>query len=292
MTNKTLDALGAITTPASSDLFPILHIADGVLKNITYQNLETALAAAITVYPKGHLFGLTLSTAGSSTTFSVAAGVASDSTDVALLSLGSSMNKTTAAWLVGTGNGSLDSGSIAANTWYHVYLIYRADTAVTDVIVSTNATAPSLPASYTLYRRIGSIRTDGSNNWLQFVQSGDKFSWSAPIGDVNTTIGTTAALQTLTVPLGIATTALFNATCTSASGQAGVLLTSPLTSTQAANTPVGNMNLLSAGSAMLGAAALAVDTDTSSRVRSVALGAGTSLFIATTGWIDTRGRVA
>jgi hypothetical protein len=292
MTNKTLDALGAITTPASSDLFPILHIADGVLKSITYQNLETALAAAITIYPKGHLFGLTLSTAGSSTTFSVAAGVASDSTDVALLSLGSSMNKTTAAWLVGTGNGSLDSGSIAANTWYHVYLIYRADTAVTDVIVSTNATAPSLPASYTLYRRIGSIRTDGSNNWLQFVQTGDRFIWSAPVGDVNTTIGTTAALQTLTLPLGITTTAMMNATCTVASGQAGVVISSPLVATQVANTPVGNMNLVGAGSALLGGTALAIDTNTSSQVRAVALAAGTGLFITTTGWIDTRGRLA
>ena len=47
-----------------------------------------------------------------------------------LLSLASAYTKTTSAWGVGTGNGSLDTGSIANSTWYHVYLIKRVDTGV------------------------------------------------------------------------------------------------------------------------------------------------------------------
>jgi hypothetical protein len=70
---------------------------------------------------RGQLWGLTLSTAGASATFSVAAGEAADSTSVDLMVLPSSISKTTSAWAVGTGNGGLDTGAIAASTWYHAH---------------------------------------------------------------------------------------------------------------------------------------------------------------------------
>jgi hypothetical protein len=72
-----------------------------------------------------------------------------------MMTLAAAINKTTAAWAVGGGNGALDTGAIAANTWYNVHLIKRADTGFTDVLLSTSATAPKLPTNYTLFRRIG-----------------------------------------------------------------------------------------------------------------------------------------
>src|SRR5204863_423086 len=84
-----------------------------------------------------------LSTAGASTTFSVAAGVAANSTNADMLTLAASINKTTAAWAVGTGNGALDTGAIATATWYHVYLIKRPDTQVVDIAVSLSASGPT-----------------------------------------------------------------------------------------------------------------------------------------------------
>ena len=58
----------------------------------------------------GVLYGLTLSAAGSSASFGIAAGAASG------MVLGSAYTKTTSSWAVGSGNGALDTGAIANNT--------------------------------------------------------------------------------------------------------------------------------------------------------------------------------
>ena len=70
--------------------------------------------------------------------------------------------KTTGTWTLGTGNGCLDTGTVAASTWYSVFVIERIDTAVVDVLCSTSATAPTMPTNYTRKRRIGSILTDAN----------------------------------------------------------------------------------------------------------------------------------
>ena len=147
--------------------------------------------------------GLTLSTAGSSTVFAVAPGVAADSNNIATMALASVISKTTTVWNLGNG-GSLDTGTIAASTWYHVHLIKRADTGVVDVLVSLSVTAPTLPTNYSLFRRIGSLLTNVSSQWVSFSQLGDEFIWSVPVGDISTTtLGTTATLFVLSVPTGL-----------------------------------------------------------------------------------------
>lgn len=152
-----------------------------------------------------YLTGLTLSTAGSSATFGIAAGYAADTGNAALMNLASAYTKTTSAWAVGTATGSLDTGAIANNTWYHVFLIRRTDTGVVDVLISTSATTPTMPASYTQKRRIGSMRTNGSAQWIKFIQNGDDFTWDTPVADVSaaTNPGTAAVTRTLTVPTGL-----------------------------------------------------------------------------------------
>lgn len=66
--------------------------------------------------PKGYLNGLTLSTTGSSASFGIAPGVATSDDATTPMKLSVSYAKTTAAWAVGSGNGALDTGSIASNT--------------------------------------------------------------------------------------------------------------------------------------------------------------------------------
>ncbi|MBP8183746.1 MAG: hypothetical protein KAX88_06565, partial [Rhodoferax sp.] len=160
----------------------------------------------------GYLFGCTLSTAGSSATMSIAAGKAQDSTGVQLMTL-TAIAKTTSAWAVGTGNGGLDTGAIANSTWYHWFVIRRPDTGVVDALCSLSATAPTLPANYTQFRRIGSGLTNGSAQWTKFFQDGDLFQWDV----VPTMItgasppGTSAITETLTVPTGVKVRAIINA---------------------------------------------------------------------------------
>lgn len=198
------------------------NTATGVLARtrVLFNSLGTTAKINFTVAPQVSIVALaedlvtpalnrgypTLSTAGGSTTFSATAGVAIDSTYVDFLALTSSISKTTGAWAVGSGNGSLDTGSIAASTWYHAFLIKRVDTAVVDVLTSLSATAPTLPSGYTLSRRIGSMKTDGSSNWLGFTQVGKDFYLSAPIFETGSviTVGTSRLTQALAgVPTGV-----------------------------------------------------------------------------------------
>lgn len=248
---------------------------------------------------RGYIAGLALSTAGSSTTFSVAAGVAVDSTNADFMKLTSSINKTTGAWAVGTGNGALDTGSIAASTWYHVYLIKRTDTGVVDVLISLSASAPTLPTNYTLARRIGSMKTNGSSQWTKFVQNGDAFTWDIPVNDVVNVAnpGTAAVLRTLSVPTGVSVTAIFglylNATNASTDSAGAVLVTDPAITDSTPSTSLFTLYVYSGQTSQLVVAnQLQVRTNTSSQIRtriSVST-AGTNLSISTSGWVDSRGK--
>ena len=164
-----------------------------------------------------YLGGLTLSYVNT-TTFGIATGAATSDDNTTLMTLTSAYTKTRSAWAVGSGSGALDTGTVAANTWYHVYLIERTDTGVVDVLMSLSASAPTMPASYNVKRRIGSIRTIAASNLMQFTQVGDQFLITPPVYDGGSSsvsainIPTTATLITLSyVPLGIQTVAFFEA---------------------------------------------------------------------------------
>lgn len=247
-----------------------------------------------TVY-RNYISGLALSAAGSTATFGIAAGFAVDSTNAALMSLTTSLNKTTSAFAAGTGNGALDTGTIAANTWYHVFLIQNPTTGAVDVLCSLSAAAPTLPAAFTLFRRIGSMKTDSGPSWIAFTQLGDKFTWVAPFLDVNTTISsTTPALTTaLSVPLGLVVTAIlaFNTSNGAGATEYGVLSAA---STGGLSASVTTAQLTwSATLGTIGAAQVQVDTNSAQQVYvGVSSATSTAYKIGTLGWIDSRGRNA
>lgn len=244
-----------------------------------------------------YISGLTLSTAGSSATFSVSVGVAADSTNADLMKLASAFTKTTSAWAVGTGNGALDTGSIAILTWYHVFLMERPDTGVIDICVSVTlagcTTGGSIPAAYTLFRRIGSMRTNGASQWTLFTQNGDEFIWSVPVNDVSVSNqSTTAVLRPLTVAPGLKVNAMIRGFVSNASTAVSVLISSPDEASSAVNTPSGNRSATnaSAGTSGGGAFTINVRTDTSGQIRTNAVAASTTINVATYGWIDLRGK--
>lgn len=116
------------------------------------------------------------------TTISVAAGQARDSSDVADISLLSAVTINSAV----NGANGLDQGSMANSTLYAVYVIGNSmDSSVQPgrgivsaapaaaAILSLNASAPLLPASYDMYRRIGYVLTSGAGAILAFYQSGN-----------------------------------------------------------------------------------------------------------------------
>lgn len=236
--------------------------------------------------------GLILSTGGSSATFSIAAGTAMDSTNAYLMAT-TALSKTTAAWAAGSGVGSLDTGAIAANTWYYPYLIKNVSTGVVDVLISLSTTTPTMPTGYTVNRRIGALLTDGSSNWKKFIQTNDDFLWDTAIADISnlTTLDTTATALTLSVPR-LNVLARFQGDFLSSIGANSTLLfSSPLQSAQLSGTPVGNWSLCTSAANAFIANVFEIRTNTSAQIMAIAGQAtGNTLYIITRGWIDRRGK--
>lgn len=255
-------------------------------------NFRTNLAGGY-ISQKGHLSGLTLANNSTDAVNDVDIAVgecASDGTVPYLMALTSGITKRLdAAWAVGSGNGGLDTGSIA-NTTYHVWLIQRSDTGVIDALLSASATSPTMPSNYDRKRRIGPvIRLSGSI--LPFTQVVDEFTLTNSALDVNlTSLGTTAVTQALTVPTGIPVQANISLTLNVASSGTFILV-SPLSTTD--ETP-SSSNCQAGGNVInqTDSSALRVLTNSSAQIRyrSSAVVTVTSLVIRTRGWTDTRGR--
>lgn len=260
----------------------------------------TTAAIAAGAVPRGHGDGLTLSY-GDTTQVNVAVGQCADTTGAYLLEISSAFSKLiqgTGSWTAGSGNNGLDTGARASSTWYHVWVIAKADGTSEDILFSTSATAPSMPSTYTLKQRIGSVKTNGSglleNNWLQ---DGDRFMWLVPVDDVSAANpGTSAVTRALSTPPGVRTLAFgvhgFN-TAATGDNPAGIYL-SDLAQTNSA--PSANLNTMIAYSTTAhianARAPFKVRTDTSSSIRSRCQlsSAGMTLVISTHGWIDPRWR--
>lgn len=103
----------------------------------------------------------------------IAAGICKDSTFVYTLELTSTLTKRIdAAWSAGDNGGFLDTGSVAINTQYAVWLIRKDSDGTSDAVASTSFTSPSpMPTGYTYKRLLRGFATDGSaniinNQWL------------------------------------------------------------------------------------------------------------------------------
>lgn len=78
----------------------------------------------------------------------------------------------------GVGANGLDAGTLAASTWYALFVICKDD-GTTAGLLSLSATAPTLPTGYTHFARVGWIRTDGTANKypLGFTQYGRRVQY-------------------------------------------------------------------------------------------------------------------
>ncbi len=258
--------------------------------------------ASAAVYTN-QLTGLTLSNppAAPGTTLGVAAGAAASNdatiTSRVLMTLSSAVTKTITTWAVGTGNGCLDTGTVAINTWYHIYVIQRTDTGVVDILCSTSATAPTMPTNYTKRRRIGADLTDGNGALNFFTQFTNEFIWATPsalnVNEANNH-GTVAFTASATTPNGVVTKALMHVVVRPFSG-AGVdlcayfsALASSDTAPVSTATPLCTQLHLVSGNTGQGGGQSAVWTDTaqSYRVRLSTSAAGDVVRAATLGWYD------
>jgi len=264
---------------------------------VTQEQGDNSTNPATTAFADGllrsYLAGLGMSTAGSSTTMSIAAGQAMDSTNTSMLKI-AAFTKTTSSWTLGTAGGALDTGTTggAASTWYYWYLIRRPDTGVVDLTFSLSSSLPALPANYTQYRYIGAGLLDGGKNWTAFTQMGREFWWSTPIleGGATFTGSATAALITCTIPLGRKMKGIFNLSAGSNNNTGGIYISDPANADLAPSTSAaplmtaGATNAVSTPGSASGQAACW--TNTSAQIRHRELVTSVGYGIATLGWID------
>jgi len=199
-----------------------------------------------------------------------------------------------AGWAVGTNAGMLDTGAVA-NATYHLFQIMRPDTGVVDYLASLSATAPTMPANYTVFRRIASVvRLAGVNK--AYYQNGNVFTWATPVSDVAATNpGAAAVTRTLTLPTGIVVLAtVVHGLFDSGSGvtQSG-LLTCLCSVDVAPTVSLYDAVTVSTGATDVGdTTTKQVQTNTSAQIRSRLSGSSASNIedVVTFGWVDTRGQ--
>jgi hypothetical protein len=77
-----------------------------------------------------------------------------------------------AVWAEGDAAGGLDTGSVAADTTYHMFAIWNPTTETADFLFSASYVSPTLPSGYTKKDWVMAVITDGSSNIRDFKQDG------------------------------------------------------------------------------------------------------------------------
>lgn len=192
-------------TTATTDEFILQETGGGVTKKMTQLTLlkdvndDIANLEANPVMPSNYITNLEISTGSDpNTEIDIAVGRArnSDNDGDIILSAGVTVD-ITAAGLLG-----LDTGSVAADSIYYIWLIYHPVSDLESLMFSLSKTSPTLPAGYTKKRRIRGARlTDGSANIITMYQKGD-YSWfdAAPM-DLDITVAPNSrSLLTVSTP--------------------------------------------------------------------------------------------
>jgi len=80
--------------------------------------------------------------------------------------------------LTTSGRGGLDTGSVAANKLYHIYLIPDAAGSGLSAVASLSGVISGGPTGFTAWRYLGFVATDGSTFIYRFQQTGSLFTFT------------------------------------------------------------------------------------------------------------------
>ncbi|MDC9808415.1 hypothetical protein [Rhizobium binxianense] len=205
---ETIDGAATLVVPNGYSAF---IICNGSAFSTTKQIALLATKAGITAVGS-FIDGLLLSNNSGSPNTQVDFAAGSVRSGSSFVSNPSSITKRiNGTWAVGTGNGGLDAGSVAANATYFAYALRKDSDLSFDVVLSTSATIGGVTTTvltgYTIVKCIGVVLTDGSSNIRQFIMyPRDEYQFVTPIMDASNIATTlTANLLALTVPNGVKT---------------------------------------------------------------------------------------
>lgn len=104
-----------------------------------------------------------------------------------------------------TGANALDTGTLANNTWYYIYIISNGTTV--SGLMSTSATAPTMPSGYVYKYRVGAVTTLGAATFIRFAQKGNRAYYRVVAGSTTPNLPIIASgggVGDLTVPTWVA----------------------------------------------------------------------------------------
>lgn len=88
-----------------------------------------------------------------------------------------------------TGINGLDTGALANNTWYYIYIISDG-ASLTAGLMSTSATSPTMPAGYTHKYRVSSQKTGGAATFNRVIQKGNRARYQVVAASVTPALPT------------------------------------------------------------------------------------------------------
>lgn len=276
------DTIDGTATYAISNQYDVLGL---VSNGVDAWALIIKPPVAPIVYPTITGF-LPSSISGSSTTAAVtfATGSASDST----LAVNIAKNSTT-PWLVSNGNavnGYAGGTTLPNSSTIHFFVIKKTDGSAVATFASTSL-SPTLPASYTFYRRVFSLPTSGAGallagNSTEIEGGAQLFYLISPPTDVSATTPASATLYALSVPTGLKVRPI-----THSSGDAvgsAVIITSPDETDTAPSSSIADLGQASGGSQNQAF----ITTNTSGQIRLRATSTSGTTYVTTRGWVDFR----
>lgn len=166
--------------------------ANNITDSLTEAQIATYLQDAISslfqkpVGIQGSFKNLSIQATGSSASVQVSIDeitVKNASGSVAVVQLydGRTLNTTT------VGANGLDTGLLAANTWYSLWVIYSETSGTIALLCSLSQSSPTMPSGYTHKARIGWFRTDStvSKYPLAYIQRGRRAQYTVKASGSN-----------------------------------------------------------------------------------------------------------
>ncbi|GKS62455.1 hypothetical protein YTPLAS21_19130 [Candidatus Nitrosocosmicus sp.] len=138
----------------------------------------------------------------------VAVGAARDSGNVNDIVLSEALTINCAV----VGANGIDTGALGNSLLYHVYIIGDStlNQDVAGLVSLASNSSPSLPFGYDMYRRIGTVRTDGTADLLVFDQRGygqEKIMWYQASIATDITAGSSATFAAVDLSGSVPSTA-------------------------------------------------------------------------------------
>ena len=81
--------------------------------------------------------------------------------------------------ITASGAGGLDTGAEASDTWYYIWIIRNSSVGTVDILLSISATVPTLPAGFNQKALVSAARNNSSSDFVDFIQEGDIYDWTA-----------------------------------------------------------------------------------------------------------------